>query len=57
MKLVSAFFPKNVIVKMVIISLHYKETNKTVLFTLLLQKSSSTIKLGKLKSNLKSFLK
>ena len=34
------FSLKSVIVITVIISLHYKETNLTVLFTLLLQKSS-----------------
>ena len=48
---------KYVIVISVIISLHYKETNQTVLFTSLLQKSSWKIKLGEFNSDQKCFAK
>ena len=37
--------------------MHYKETNLTVLFTLLLQKGSWKVKLGEFKSDQKYFAK
>ena len=46
---------KSLIVITVVISLHYKETNKTVLVILLLLKSSWKIKLGEFKNNQKYF--
>ena len=48
---------KCVIVITVVISLHYKETNQTVLFTFFLQKSSRKVKLGEFKSDQKYFAK
>ena len=38
-------------------SLHYKETNYTILYTLFLQKSSSKVKLGEFDSDQKYFAK
>ena len=52
-----SFNLKSGIVITVTIVLHYKETNATILFILLLQKSSWKIKLREFKSNQKSFTK
>ena len=51
------FLLKSVVVIKVIISLHYKETNETVSFTLLLQKSSWKIKWGEFQSDQKELAK